>query len=517
MLALAAGLGLAAAAWAWAWLDARAKAGPVDVFAPRAEQVEQQQQDKKNYWADFHERALARCRALQEPYAPAPFFTNPHAETILAAKLRAAPEIDYRREALRTSDGGCVALDWARWDAPAETAARAGGAAGARPPAAVGGRRREDEATTEKEPVAYGHDAVAEAESRSAARHDADRPHHDPLPDTAPLLVLFPGLTGGSGDSYVRHCVASARARGFRAVVFNSRGTADSPVLTAQFYSASFTQDAREVVAHVRRVYPRAEGAYAVGWSLGGNILLRYLAEEAEAAEAEAAAGGRGAGSGSNGSNSGGGIDAAVSLCNPFDLTLSNAHLKRGFFGRLYDANLASSLKRIFARHSAVFEEARAAGALLPGVDPSLVPLVKTIADFDECVTAPTFGWPSVSEYYRLSSSARSVPGVRCPLLCVQAADDPIAPEHAIPRAALAANPRCALVVTRTGGHLGWVTAEEGVRGRPWTDGVVADWLEAVHEALVEERRRLVAGGKGEEEAGATATARVAATVAAAK
>lgn len=67
------------------------------------------------------------------------------------------------------------------------------------------------------------------------------------LPADAPVLILFPGLTGGSGDSYVQHAVLQARHAGIRAAVFNSRGTADSPVITPQFYSASFTDDTREV------------------------------------------------------------------------------------------------------------------------------------------------------------------------------------------------------------------------------------------------------------------------------
>jgi predicted alpha/beta-fold hydrolase len=468
--AAAAGL---AAAYAWAWLDARAKTGPVEVVAPSA--ADNAADTARATWADFHAQALSRCASLRRDYTPAPFFTNPHSETILAAKLRAAPDIFYRREILSmASDGGAIALDWEHWDAPAEQRGVKGGAT-----TGAGG-------AASAEPVAYGHDAVAEAEARGAAasqRHPAHHPGgpHDPLPDTSPLLVLFPGLTGGSGDPYVRHALASARARGIRAVVFNSRGTAGSPVLTPQFYSASFTQDAREVFQHVQKVYPRAEAVYAVGWSLGGNILLRYLAEEGDKAP----------------------VEAAVSLCNPFDLTLSNAHLKRGFFGRLYDANLASSLRRIFASHAAVWKEASDAGALPPGVDPALVPAVRTIADFDACVTAPTFGWPSVPEYYARSSSSLSIPSIRVPLLCVQAEDDPIAPAHAIPRRALQENPRCALVVTRTGGHLGWVTAEEGVRGRPWTDELVVDWLSAVHELRAGEKTRK--GGEGEE-VGATAT-----------
>ena len=59
------------------------------------------------------------------------------------------------------------------------------------------------------------------------------------------MLILLPGLTGGSEDSYVQHAVVHAREAGIRAVVFNSRGTSGSPVLTAQFYSSSYTEDMR--------------------------------------------------------------------------------------------------------------------------------------------------------------------------------------------------------------------------------------------------------------------------------
>lgn len=65
------------------------------------------------------------------------------------------------------------------------------------------------------------------------------------LPDDAPVLILLPGLTGGSHDSYVRHMVGAASMNGMRAVVFNSRGTSDGAVTSPQFYSASYTGDMR--------------------------------------------------------------------------------------------------------------------------------------------------------------------------------------------------------------------------------------------------------------------------------
>ncbi len=68
--------------------------------------------------------------------------------------------------------------------------------------------------------------------NRHGCPHCARRPQE--LPEDVPVLILLPGLTGGSGDSYLLHAVNSARKQGIRAVVFNSRGTADSPVLTPQ-------------------------------------------------------------------------------------------------------------------------------------------------------------------------------------------------------------------------------------------------------------------------------------------
>lgn len=341
------------------------------------------------------------------------------------------------------------------------------------------------------------------------------------LPEDAPVVILLPGLTGGSTDTYVQHAVQQARGVGVRAAVFNSRGTASSPVLTPQFYSASFTDDMREVrcclpgsvlvgrllwgivcaravetalaacgctppntaqyrppplhstqlrshalqrnpphqpkqvVNHVRARFPKASALYAAGWSLGANILVNYLGEE--------------------GPNTP--VQAAVSMCNPFDLEISNAHLQRGL-NRVYDWNLAASLRRIFASHAELWRSAR------PPLRPDLVPAAKTIRQFDEAITIHSFGWPSVDDYYAGSSSAKRLGAVAVPLLCIQAADDPIAPAEAIPYAEARANPNVMLTVTPAGGHLGWAAGPGAPFGHPWTDGAVTEWLAAVTELL---------------------------------
>ncbi|KAH9291642.1 hypothetical protein KI387_043156, partial [Taxus chinensis] len=166
---------------------------------------------------------LSKLTTLERPYVPFPLLGNRHVETIFASLFRSLPVIRFRRECLRMADGGTVALDW---------------------------------------PIA-GKDAEV---------------WNMELPVNAPVVILLPGLTGGSGDTYVRHMLLRARKHGWHSVVFNSRGCADSPVTTPQFYSASFTEDLRQVVKHVGICFPESN-IYAVGWSLGSNILVRYLGQ----------------------------------------------------------------------------------------------------------------------------------------------------------------------------------------------------------------------------------------------
>ena len=97
---------------------------------------------------------------------------------------------------------------------------------------------------------------------------------------------------------------------------------------------------------------------------------------------------------------------------------LSDANFKKGF-NRLYDWNLARALRRIYSQHHSLFEEEATRGSGKP-FNPSLALNAKTIRDFDEAITAVSFDWPSVDDYYAGSSSSMSIPNVAIPLLIVQ-------------------------------------------------------------------------------------------------
>ncbi|KAL6911711.1 hypothetical protein ACP4OV_000516 [Aristida adscensionis] len=331
---------------------------------------------------------LSGFASLRAPYRAFPVLaSNRHVETIFAAFTRSLPAVRLRRECLRAPDDGAVALDWVSGD---------------------------------------------------------DRA----LPRNAPVLILLPGLTGGSDDTYVRHMLMRARSKGWRVVVFNSRGCADSPVTTPKFYSASFTGDLRQVIDHVLGRYPKSN-VYAVGWSLGANILVRYLGEETDKCP----------------------LSGAVSLCNPFNLVIADEDFHKGF-NNIYDRALARALRTIFKKHALLFE------GLEGEYDIPKAANARTVRDFDEGLTRVSFGFKSVDDYYSNSSSSDSIKNVCIPLLCIQANNDPIAPSRGIPREDIKANPNCLLIVTPQGGHLGWVAGDEAPFGCPWTDPVVMEYLE---------------------------------------
>ncbi|XP_038875981.1 embryogenesis-associated protein EMB8 [Benincasa hispida] len=333
------------------------------------------------------DRFLPAFKDLDLPYKPFPVIgSNRHLETIFASFFRTCPNVKLRRECLRAADNGTVALDW-----------------------------------------------VAGDDLR--------------LPLDSPVLILLPGLTGGSQDSYVRHMLVRARDRGWRVVVFNSRGCGNSPVTTPQFYSASFLGDMREVVALVTQRYPKAN-VYAVGWSLGGNILVNYLGQDSLSCP----------------------LSGAVSLCNPFDLIVADEDFRKGF-NNVYDKALARALHKIFNKHADLFND-------MPGeFNIRLAANAKTVRDYDNALTRVSFGFNSVDEYYSKSSSSKFIKDVKIPLLCIQAANDPIAPDRGIPREDIKENPNCLLIVTPKGGHLGWVAGPGAPLGFPWTDPFVIDFL----------------------------------------
>lgn len=267
-----------------------------------------------------------------------------------------------------------------------------------------------------------------------------------PGPAGAPLVLLLHGLEGSARRGYAILTYRALAARGLRAVGLNFRGCGGEPNRAARFYHSGETGDLRFVLKVLRDRFA-APASAAVGFSLGGNVLLKYLGEEGEAA----------------------GLRAAVAVSVPYDLSAGADALDATPMGRFYTGLFLRSL----------IAKAEAKAVLLDGaVDLDRVRRARSFRAFDDAATAPLHGFAGADDYYCRSSSAGFLPRIRTPTLLLHADDDPFLPGTALPRDAIAANPCLSAVVTQAGGHVGFIA---GPPWRPefWAESEIARFLAA--------------------------------------
>jgi len=293
-----------------------------------------------------------------------------------------------------------------------------------------------------------------------------------------PIVIVLPGLTGGSQASYVRSLLTvicgpkSNGGLGYRGAVVNSRGCGNVPLVTPRI-SAGSADDLRSALLCIRSRHPNAP-IFAVGFSLGAVVLMKYLGEE-----------------GKNSVLKGG----CVVAC-PWDLRKNSELLESRFFYRqVYSRALAKSYLSVLHRSLPTLK--------IPPSSPfhAHLPLLQTLQrpTFTEVNThlasiiggaPPVFPLPSVNDFYTWASCVNEIHNVRVPLLCLNADDDPIVVENELPYEEVRkANETgdgeggwVAMVVTRGGGHLGWFTGEAK---RRWISTPIAEWLRSLAEEVV--------------------------------
>ena len=266
-------------------------------------------------------------------------------------------------------------------------------------------------------------------------------------------VILVHGLEGSSESGYARSMAAAALAAGYVAHSYNMRGCGGSPWNPQANYHSGQTGD----LLHVARERRRLSGLpiYAVGYSLGGNVVLK-LAGELGAEGPSLLAG-------------------VCSDSAPIDLAASvRATGKPSNF--LYRRRFVEKLK----------ERVRRRNPSAPGLFPlEHLPRVRTIYDFDDFYTARIFGFGTAENYYRTQSSNQFLEHIRVPTLLVQAKDDPMIPFAIYGHPAFARNPFLRLAAVEHGGHLGFLSR---TRPRFWLDALLMDWLAEL------EKSRIAAG-----------------------
>ena len=262
-----------------------------------------------------------------------------------------------------------------------------------------------------------------------------------------PVVIILHGLTGSSRSKHVLGLLAAAERRGWRGIGVNFRSSSGEPNRLRRSYHAGETTDLDWVVRRAAAEDPTGP-ILCAGFSLGGNVLLKYLGEQGEALHPL--------------------VRAAAAVSTPFNLAESVRALERGF-ARFYMNQLVRNLKA----------RARAKMKAYPDlVDREALEAVRTVAEFDEAVTAPVYGFRSAAEYWSASSSAGFLRGIRRPTLLINARDDPFLPEACLPVSAVAANPSLTAEFTPKGGHIGFLAGPWPGRAVCWSEERVLRFFE---------------------------------------
>lgn len=239
----------------------------------------------------------------------------------------------------------------------------------------------------------------------------------------APVVVLFHGLEGSAYSHYARALMAHVRARGWHGVVAHFRGCSGEDNRLPRAYFAGDSADIERMLRHVETRHPDAP-VYAVGVSLGGNALLKWLGEQGKAASAL--------------------VDRAAGVSAPLDLAAAGNALDRGFNRHVYTARFLATLK------NKALKKAR----LFPGLmDEKAIAAATTFREFDTLVTARLHGFRDADDYWLRVSSKPLLKSISVPTLIINAKNDPFLPLRALPTAADASS-AITLEQPATGGHV---------------------------------------------------------------
>jgi uncharacterized protein len=261
-------------------------------------------------------------------------------------------------------------------------------------------------------------------------------------------IVMVHGLEGSSRSGYMLRLAAAALERGFAAHRFNMRSCGGTELQCPTLYHAGLTGDLLFVL---RALTAGGAGpAFLVGFSLGGNVVLKLAGELGEAAI--------------------GLIDGVCAVSTPLDLEACARSIAESR-NRLYERRFVRLMLR---RLSAT---GRYTARDLAGL--------RSVIGIDERITAPSFGFRDARHYYSTQSALRFLDAIGVPALLIQSKDDTFIPFRIFETTAVRANPRIELAATDNGGHVGFIARGDG---RFWLNEAIMEWILArsVQEPMVQ-------------------------------
>jgi len=251
-----------------------------------------------------------------------------------------------------------------------------------------------------------------------------------------PVIFLLHGLCGCSGSPYIQSLQRLLRQEGYTSLAMNFRGCSGEINRLARAYHSGCSDDVEEVYQAVRSQVGDRPFAFA-GFSLGGNVLLNWLAQVGRAHN----------------------VLGGVAVSTPFSLALCSEALNSGIstlYGSYFRRRLVRDVqaKRAYFRHKGWNAEEEKLASL------GDLRRLRTLWEFDDQVTAPLHGFADAPDYYARCSSGDVLNAIRVPAVLIQSRNDPIIPARALPDPADLPE-RMRLLLTEAGGHVGFTSASD--------------------------------------------------------
>jgi len=267
---------------------------------------------------------------------------------------------------------------------------------------------------------------------------------------TRRLAIISHGLEGHSRKKYVLGMARMLTGLGYDAACWTQRGCGKEANRRARFYHSGETNDLHAIVTHCLGT-GKYDTIVLIGFSMGGNQILKYLGEDASRVLAE--------------------IRTAATFSVPCDLAETERMISKPTMRIYFEYFMLGLRKKI-----------RTKGRMFPDVvNPADLNGITSLRQFDDRFTAALNGFENADDYYTRSSCKQFLKNIRIPTLLVSAKDDPFLSPRSYPMAEAEANPNLFLEIPKHGGHVGFVLGETG--NVYWSENRVGEFLKNVTSA----------------------------------
>lgn len=261
--------------------------------------------------------------------------------------------------------------------------------------------------------------------------------------EVGPIVIILHGLEGSVESHYAKGMLRAASKQGWRGCLAHFRTCGEDLNRLPRAYHSGDTQDFAELVKHLKAREPNTP-IVAVGYSLGANVLLKWLGESADENP----------------------LDAAIAVSVPFELNKVSENIGQVFSGK-YEQYFLKPLKRkiltILENHDLPF-------------DISDVIALRSLREYDDLITAPLHGFKSAQDYYEQCSSRSCLNKIAVPTLIIHSVDDPFMTHDVVPsmdEVSLSVK----LEIYERGGHVGFITGWNPLWPKYWLEHRIPNFI----------------------------------------